>query len=279
MDHSDILLVYFAVVVCSSSVAVLALQCPSCHRVQNVNQCRIRTENCSIYQEVCIGVLNEWHVTMGCGTIKRCDYDDLQDTTDCRGTHPFGPRDRCTVCCTGDICQSRMTHIQHGLDTVPGVIHCPVCDNEHDPQRCLDNIIPCESHHKTCEIKNADGKWSATCSHNSSCIHPPNLYPTDCTQDKGHKECVYCCNDQTCLDYAFGIKQLPTTSPTSTSVAGTSATLTFAPPSSCRDQSLFPCHRAVGAACSDPDISVEFCPLSCGICKVQHVIDFNIWRA
>ncbi|XP_048239959.1 uncharacterized protein LOC124139980 isoform X2 [Haliotis rufescens] len=267
MDHCEILLVYFALMICSSSVNVLALQCPSCHRVQNVNHCLERTETCSAFQDVCIGVLDEWHVTFGCGTMKRCEYDGLQDTTDCRGTHPFGPRDKCTVCCTGDICQSRMMHVQHGLDTVPGVIHCPVCHNEDDPQRCLDNVIPCEHHHRTCEIKNIDGKWSSRCSHNSSCLQPSNQYPPDCTQSAGSKECVFCCNDHTCLDYAFGIKHLPTPSATTTSVGGTSATLTFAPPSTCRDQSLFPCHRAVGEACTDPDISKDFCPLTCGFCR------------
>ncbi|XP_046558301.1 multiple epidermal growth factor-like domains protein 10 isoform X2 [Haliotis rubra] len=259
------------------------LECPKCRFASNINECVRHNETCSDFENECIGIVDEWKITMGCGTQKRCAYEALQANVDCRGTKPFGANDKCVVCCTGDTCNQRLEHVQKGLDLVPKVLHCPVCSDETDPQKCLDNIQPCQSSSLTCEIIKLRGKYTSSCAVTSTCVHDHKLHPgiPDCLHDP--RPCSVCCNDFSCIDYVLGV---PPTSPfitpgivpggdnsstssTTTAAAASNNPLTAPPMSTCRDDTLFPCHTAVGAACTDPDISINFCPLSCGVCQVS----------
>ncbi|XP_067661711.1 uncharacterized protein [Haliotis asinina] len=260
------------------------LECPKCHFASNTNECVRHNETCSNFEDECIGIVNEWKITMGCGTQKRCAYEALQANVDCRGTRPFGAKDKCVVCCTGDTCNQRLDHVQKGLDLVPEVLHCPVCSDETDPQKCLDNIQPCHSSSLTCEIIKLKGKYTSSCAINSTCMHDHKLHPgvPDCLHDP--RPCSVCCNDFSCIDYVLGVPPTApyitpgivpggdnssTISTTTTAAAVSNNPLTAPPMTTCRDDTLFPCHKAVGAACTDPDISIRFCPLSCGVCQVS----------
>ncbi|XP_071096884.1 mucin-5AC-like [Haliotis cracherodii] len=253
------------------------LECPKCHFARNTNECVRHNETCSNFEDECIGKVDEWKISMGCGTAKRCAYEALQANVDCRGTNALGANDKCVVCCTGDTCFQRLDHVQKALDLVPKVLHCPICNDEADPQNCLDNIQPCHASSLTCEVVKQRGRYSSKCAVNSTCMHDHKRHPgtPDCLHDP--RLCSVCCNDFSCLEYILGV---PPTSPfitpgivpgghnsTTPTPAASSNPLTEPPLTTCRDDTLFPCHTAVGAACTDPDISVKFCPRSCGACQ------------
>ncbi|XP_041368392.1 uncharacterized protein LOC121382832 [Gigantopelta aegis] len=242
-----------------------ALKCPSCWKVNDVTICSQKSQICDAGEDVCVGNLEEWKFSVTCSTSLLCPINDLIGwSVNCTGGVAFRPHDECTSCCSGPDCDDMLNAVQRGFDAIPTVLHCPTCAMTSDPRDCMNNILPCDVSHDTCEIDKQGGLYSGKCKSSHTCKLHQHTHPNFPACFQGQTAgCTICCKDGTCIRQAYGVLMSTSTPPTTSSPGITPH------PEGCTDAAFHPC-SIKNDSCADPLAAMAFCERTCNMCPGEQ---------